>query len=58
VAVDGEEAIGFLRRTGPYEMAPRPELILLDLNLPGRGGLHVLAEIKADGDLKPSRWSC
>jgi CheY-like chemotaxis protein len=52
VASDGEEAIGFLRRTGPHEMAPRPGLILLDLNLPGRGGLDVLAEIKADPDLK------
>ena len=47
----GEGAIGFLRRTGPYDMAPRPGLILLDLNLPGRGGLDVLAEIKADPDL-------
>ena len=52
VASCGEEAIGFLRRTGPHEMAPRPGLILLDLNLPGRGGLDVLAEIKADPDLK------
>ena len=48
----GEEAIGFLRLTGPYQMAPRPGLILLDLNLPGRAGLDVLAEIKADRDLK------
>ena len=52
VAACGEEAIGFLRRTGPHEMAPRPGLVLLDLNLPGRGGLDVLAEIKADRDLK------
>ena len=52
VAADGEEAIAFLRRTGPWNMAPRPGLILLDLNLPGRDGLEVLAEIKADPDLK------
>ena len=52
VAGDGEEAIGFLRRAGPYQEAPRPGLILLDLNLPRRSGLDVLAEIKADGDLK------
>ena len=52
VASCGEDAIGFLRRTGPCQMAPRPGLILLDLNLPGRTGLDVLAEIKADPDLK------
>jgi len=52
VTADGDQAIGFLRRTGPYASAPRPGLILLDLNLPGRGGLEVLAELKADDDLK------
>jgi CheY-like chemotaxis protein len=52
VARDGDQAIGFLRRTGPYASAPRPGLILLDLNLPRRGGLEVLAELKADQDLK------
>jgi len=39
VTADGDQAIGFLRRTGPYASAPRPGLILLDLNLPRRGGL-------------------
>jgi len=58
VVACGEEATGFLRRTGSHEMAPRPGLILLDLNRPGRGGLDVLAGIKADRDLKPSRWWC
>lgn len=48
---DGEEAMAFLRRTGPYRDAPRPGLILLDLNLPRKDGREVLAEIKADPEL-------
>jgi CheY-like chemotaxis protein len=52
VVNDGKEAIGFVRRTGAYSAAPRPGLILLDLNLPGLGGLQVLAQIKADDELK------
>ena len=49
---DGAEAITFLRRQGKYEAAPRPDVILLDLNLPKKDGREVLADIKADGDLK------
>ncbi len=49
---DGEEAIAFLRRQGRHAAAPRPDLILLDLNLPGKDGREVLAEIKADESLK------
>ena len=52
VAADGPGAIAFLRREGKYANAPRPDLILLDLNLPKKGGLEVLAEIKSDEDLK------
>ena len=51
VVEDGEEAIMFLRRQGAYQKAPRPGLILLDLNLPRKDGREVLAEIKADPDL-------
>jgi chemotaxis family two-component system response regulator Rcp1 len=52
VAGDGEEAMAFLRRTGNHAGVPRPDLILLDLNLPKKDGREVLAEIKADDDLK------
>ena len=52
VAADGEAAIAFLRREGTYRDAPRPEIILLDLNLPKMGGHEVLARIKADESLK------
>ncbi|MCX6903167.1 MAG: response regulator [Verrucomicrobia bacterium] len=51
VAEDGMEAMAFLRRTGPYQDAPRPDLILLDLNLPRKDGREVLAEIKRDPSL-------
>ena len=49
---DGVEALTFLRRQGPYADAPRPDLILLDLNLPKKNGREVLEEIKQDSDLK------
>jgi chemotaxis family two-component system response regulator Rcp1 len=49
---DGVEAMAFLRRQGRYSDAARPDLILLDLNLPKKDGREVLAEIKTDDDLK------
>ena len=52
LAADGMEAMAFLRREGIYANAPRPDLILLDLNLPKLDGREVLALIKKDQDLK------
>jgi CheY-like chemotaxis protein len=52
VADDGIEAMDFLYRRGKFASAPRPGLILLDLNLPRKNGREVLAEIKADDNLK------
>lgn len=49
---DGVKAMQFLRREAPYTDAPRPHLILLDLNLPKKNGREVLAEIKASDELK------
>jgi CheY-like chemotaxis protein len=49
---DGVEAIQFLRREEPYADAPRPDLVLLDLNLPRKDGREVLAEVKADESLQ------
>ncbi|MBE0647794.1 MAG: response regulator [Bacteroidales bacterium] len=49
---DGELAMKFLKKEAPYEDVPRPDLILLDLNLPKKDGKEVLKEIKTDEDLK------
>lgn len=52
VVHDGVEAVEYLTRRGPYKDAIRPDLILLDLNLPRKSGREVLEEIKADPDLR------
>jgi CheY-like chemotaxis protein len=52
VVSDGVEALAFLRREGPHADAPRPGLILLDLNLPRKDGREVLAEVKEDSVLR------
>jgi CheY-like chemotaxis protein len=48
---DGEAALSFLRRNGPFQRAPRPDLVILDLNLPGMSGLETLREIRSDAGL-------
>jgi CheY-like chemotaxis protein len=52
VVSNGEEALAYLRRESPYDDAARPGLVLLDLNLPRLDGRAVLAEVKADPDLR------
>lgn len=52
VATTGKEALAFLEREPPHEEAPRPDLILLDLNLPGVDGRDVLETVKTDPDLR------
>jgi len=51
VVHDGNQALAYLRGEGPYRGTPRPDLVLLDLNLPGRDGREVLSEIKSDAAL-------
>jgi CheY-like chemotaxis protein len=52
VCKDGEQALDFLRLRGAYDAAVRPDLVLLDLNLPGKDGREVLSEIKSDPHLR------
>jgi CheY-like chemotaxis protein len=52
VVYDGEEALRFLRRVGDYAAAPRPDLMFLDLTMPKVDGFRVLAEMKADPELR------
>jgi CheY-like chemotaxis protein len=52
IAEDGEEAMLFLHRKGKFSNVPSPDIILLDLNLPGKDGREVLKEIKEDNELK------
>jgi chemotaxis family two-component system response regulator Rcp1 len=52
LVLDGEEALNYLRRQGIFARAPRPDLILLDLGLPKKDGREVLAEIRADNELR------
>lgn len=52
VAIDGVDALAFLRKEGEYAGTPNPDIILLDLNLPRKDGREVLAEIKADRRLR------
>ncbi len=52
VAKDGVQALAFLNRRGEFAQVPRPDLILLDLNLPKKDGRQVLSEIKANADLR------
>jgi len=52
VVKDGIEALGFVRHATDYSQVPRPDIIILDLNLPGKNGLEVLDEIRSDQELK------
>ena len=52
VVEDGDKAMAFLRREGAFGAAPRPDLILLDLNLPGKDGRQLLSELKSDESLR------
>jgi two-component system, chemotaxis family, response regulator Rcp1 len=52
VTTDGVDALDFLRKKAPYENKPRPDVIFLDLNMPGMDGRELLAELKRDDNLK------
>ena len=52
VTIDGADALRFLRQQPPHDHSPRPDLVLLDLNLPKKSGREVLAEVKSDDNLK------
>jgi CheY-like chemotaxis protein len=54
IVTDGESAIEYVRRTGPCKGVERPDLVLLDLNLPKKDGWEILEEIKTDDDLRAS----
>ncbi len=58
VVHDGEEGLDYLYRRGQFADASRPDLILLDLNLPKYDGRQLLEKIKSDDDLSTIRWSC
>jgi CheY-like chemotaxis protein len=51
IVTNGDEAMSYLRRQAPYQNSPRPDLVLLDLNLPRKSGREVLAEMKQDPEL-------
>ena len=53
VVRDGEEAMAYLHRQGPYAAAPPPGMVLLDINMPKKNGFEVLTEIKTDARLRP-----
>ena len=55
IAVDGDEALRFLNREGPFKRVPRPDLILLDLNLPGMDGRELLKELRSHEDEELSK---
>jgi len=52
LATNGDQALAFLRNEGEFRDSPRPHVVLLDLNLPGRDGREVLQEVKSDDELK------